>query len=51
MRKENHRPEPPTPKKPYRAPRLITHGDLRKLALGKGGRRYDGWGKPSSKNY
>jgi hypothetical protein len=36
-------------KKPYRAPRLATHGDLRKLALGSGGRKGDGKGKASSK--
>lgn len=36
-------------KKPYTAPRLTTHGDLRKLALGSGGKRSDGKGKPASK--
>ena len=36
-------------KKPYVTPRLVTHGDLRKLALGSGGRRADGKGSPASK--
>jgi hypothetical protein len=36
-------------RKPYSTPRLVTHGDLRKLALGTGGRRGDGKGAPSSK--
>lgn len=36
-------------KKPYRTPRLTTHGDLRKLALGTGGKRADGKGVPASK--
>ena len=36
-------------RKPYSPPRLVTHGDLRKLALGTGGRRGDGKGAPSSK--
>jgi hypothetical protein len=50
MRKQT-KPRRPVEKKPYRTPRLITHGDLRKLALGRGGRRSDGWGKPSSRDY
>jgi hypothetical protein len=36
-------------KKPYRTPRLVTHGDLRKLALGGGGKKNDGKKKPRSK--
>lgn len=36
-------------KKPYVTPRLVTHGDLRKLALGSGGKRADGKGSPASK--
>jgi hypothetical protein len=38
-----------TAKKPYATPRLVTHGDLRKLALGSGGKRADGKGNPASK--
>jgi hypothetical protein len=36
-------------KQPYKAPRLVRHGDLRKLALGSGGKRNDGKGKPVSR--
>jgi hypothetical protein len=37
-------------KKPYATPRLVTHGDLRKLALGAGGRKNDAThGQPSSR--
>lgn len=51
MRKDNEQDRPVTAdaKKPYRAPRLVTHGDLRKLALGSGGLRSDGKGMPKSK--
>ena len=38
------------PKRPYRAPRLITYGDLRELALAKGGSKNDpGPTSPNSK--
>ena len=38
------------PKRPYRAPRLITYGNLRELALAKGGMKNDaGQGNPDSK--
>ena len=49
MRKDSEQAGPPAAKKPYRTPRLVTHGDLRKLALGSGGLRSDGKGKPKSK--
>lgn len=54
MRKDTEQNGPRDPatggaKKLYRTPRLVTHGDLRKLALGTGGRRGDGKGKASSK--
>lgn len=51
MRKDTERTEPSagSAKKPYATPRLVTHGDLRKLALGTGGKRADGKGKPASK--
>lgn len=54
MRKDTEQDGPRAPvtasaKKPYRTPRLVTHGDLRKLALGTGGKRGDGKGKASSK--
>jgi len=47
----DHRDDPETPaheeqrkasKKPYRSPRLITYGNLRQLALVKGGTAQDG---------
>ena len=53
MRKDTRQDEPraqaPRSKKPYVTPRLVTHGDLRKLALGTGGKRADGKGNPASK--
>ena len=53
MPKDTRQTEPRTPvpgaKKPYATPRLVTHGDLRKLALGSGGKRADGKGNPASK--
>jgi len=36
-------------KKPYRPPRLIVHGDLRRLTMAKGGSATDGSGKPKTK--
>jgi hypothetical protein len=36
-------------KRPYRAPRLVTYGNLRELALAKGGLNLDGPGSPRSK--
>jgi len=36
-------------KKPYRSPRLVTYGDLSKLAMAKGGATADGPGSPNSK--
>jgi hypothetical protein len=35
-------------KKPYRAPKLIVHGDLRALTR-KGGKRNDGGGRPKTR--
>jgi hypothetical protein len=38
------------PKRPYRAPRLITYGNLRELALAKDGTKSDGGaGNPPSR--
>jgi hypothetical protein len=38
------------PKTPYRTPRLVTYGNLRELALAKGGTKVDqGPGNPPSK--
>ena len=37
------------PKRPYRTPRLVTYGNLRELALAKGGAKGDGGGVPASK--
>lgn len=36
-------------KKPYRSPRLVVHGDLRRLTMVKGGVNNDGVGKPRTK--
>ena len=36
-------------KRPYRAPKLITHGDLRTMTLAKGGALGDGGGAPKSR--
>jgi hypothetical protein len=36
----SHPPAPPV-KKPYRAPRLVEYGDLRKITLAKGGNMND----------
>jgi len=36
-------------KKPYKSPRLVTYGNLSKLALAKGGLTQDGPGAPNSK--
>jgi len=38
-----------SPKKPYRTPRMVTYGNLRQLALAKGGSKNDGSGNPVSK--
>lgn len=37
-------------KKPYRSPRLVVHGDLRRLTMAKGGTNNDGAGKPRTKS-
>lgn len=36
-------------KKPYRPPRLVVYGDLRRLTETKGGGNNDGLGKPRTK--
>jgi hypothetical protein len=36
-------------KHPYRSPRLTEYGNLKKLALAKGGGKNDGFGKPKSR--
>jgi len=36
-------------RKPYRTPRLVTYGELKDLALAKGGNKGDGIGKPATK--
>jgi hypothetical protein len=42
---------PPSPKKrPYRAPELTVHGNLKTLTMSKSGRNADGSGKPRTKN-
>jgi hypothetical protein len=42
-------PKPPVPKRPYRAPRLVVHGDLRTLTQAKKGASNDGSGKPRTR--
>jgi hypothetical protein len=37
------------PKRSYRRPRLVMYGNLRELALAKGGAKGDGGGTPPSK--
>jgi hypothetical protein len=37
------------PRRPYRTPQLTTYGNLRELALAKGGAKGDGGGVPPSK--
>lgn len=36
-------------KKPYRSPRLVVYGDVRRLTMAKGGGAADGSGKPRTK--
>ncbi len=36
-------------KKPYRAPKLTEHGDIRTLTRAKAGNKNDGTGKPATK--
>lgn len=36
-------------KKPYRPPRLVVYGDLRRLTMAKGGTSADGGGKAKTK--
>jgi hypothetical protein len=40
---------PAQTKKPFRPPRFTVYGDLRRIALAKGGAKGDGLGKPSTK--
>jgi hypothetical protein len=44
----SHAPAPPV-KKPYRAPRLVEYGDLRKITLAKGGNMNDDPTPPATK--
>lgn len=37
-------------KKPYRSPRLMIYGDLRRLTMAKGGKRSDGLGLAKSRS-
>lgn len=36
-------------KRPYRPPRLVVYGDLRRLTMAKKGTRLDGAGKPRTR--
>jgi hypothetical protein len=40
---------PPPKKRPYRAPELTVHGDLKTITMVKGGRFTDGTGKPNTR--
>lgn len=40
---------PVSAKKPYRSPRLVAHGDLRRLTMAKGGNKKDGGGNPKTR--
>ena len=42
-------PAPSSPKKPYRAPRLVEYGDLRTITRAKGSNMGDGGGVPATK--
>ena len=44
---QDHKAGIEQPKRPYKTPRLTTYGNLRQLALQKGGERTDG-GVPSN---
>ena len=37
-------------KRPYATPRLVVHGDLRKITLGKGSNLADGTGVPKTRS-
>ena len=37
-------------RRPYAAPRLVVHGDLRKITLGKGSNLADGTGNPKTRS-
>lgn len=39
----------PQKREPYRPPRLVVYGDLRRLTMAKGGTKGDGTGKPATK--
>jgi hypothetical protein len=40
---------PRKPKQAYRKPRLVVHGDVRKLTGSKAGTKNDGSGKPATR--
>jgi hypothetical protein len=50
-RRANHRRVTPKVggRKPYRAPRLVEYGDLRKITLAKGGNKNDDPTPPATK--
>ena len=50
-RRPEHAPDSPTTaqRKPYRAPRLVVYGDLRRITMAKGGSANDGGGNPKTK--
>jgi len=40
---------PPAPKRPYRTPRLVVHGDLKTMTQAKKGTFTDGGSKPKTR--
>jgi hypothetical protein len=50
MASKKRKKPPADARKPYRSPRLVEHGDLRRLTGAKGGDRQDGGGgKPATR--
>jgi len=47
--KQKQRRARPKRKQPYRAPKLVVHGDLRAVTLAKAGNKADGSLKPATR--
>lgn len=48
--KDPAQPDTPPKRRPYTAPKLVIHGDLRKITLGKGSNLADGTGIPKTRS-
>jgi hypothetical protein len=48
MKQTHDKPRPPA-KRPYRAPKLVVHGDLRTMTQTKAGNSNDGGSKPNTR--